>query len=52
MKEKIWTIIGGIGTLLLWIGITGADSDLWIASVGMILAGLGMCYASAKILEK
>lgn len=51
-KEKFWTMVGGIGIILLWIGACAMDGEDLILPALMILTGLGLCYGSARILEK
>lgn len=52
MKEKIWTILGGIGMILLLAGASAMDSETMAAPVIMTLAGLTLCCISARKTEK
>lgn len=52
MREKIWTIIGGIGMTLLLAGGCAMDSESLILPALMVLTGAGMLCGSAKVLEK
>lgn len=51
-REKLWTIIGGIGMMLFWFGACAADSENMVMPAMMIIAGLALCYGSAMKLEK
>lgn len=51
-EERKWTIVGGFGMLLFWIGACAADSQNLVLPALLIFAGLGLCWASAMRLEK
>lgn len=51
MKEKIWTVIGGIGMIMLLAGASAMDSETVSLPVLMVVFGLGLLVASARNLE-
>lgn len=51
MKEKIWTILGGIGMITLLAGASAMDSENMAIPVVMVIIGLVLFTASARVLE-
>ena len=51
MKEKIWTMIGGIGMISLLAGASEMDSEILLIPVAMVVTGLVLCVMSARKLE-
>lgn len=52
MKNDIkWTLIGGIGMILLLAGASAMDSECLAAPIIMILVGLALCALSARVME-
>lgn len=51
MKEKLWTVIGGIGMITLLAGASAMDSEAILLPVLMVVVGLGLCVAAARNLE-
>jgi len=51
MKEKLWTVIGGIGMITLLAGASAMDSEVILLPVLMVVVGLGLCVAAARNLE-
>ena len=51
MKEKIWTILGGIGMITLLAGASAMDSENMASPVVMVITGLVLFTASARVLE-
>ena len=51
MREKIWTMVGGLGIIMLFVGAASMDSERILIQVIMIAAGLALCVLSARVLE-
>ena len=51
MKEKLWTVIGGIGMIILFAGASAMDSETMSLPVLMVFVGLGLSVAAARNLE-
>lgn len=51
MKEKIWTMLGGLGIVLLFTGAAAMDSERILVTALMVAAGLTLCTLSARVLE-
>ena len=51
MKERLLTIMGGLGIVMLFGGAAAMDSERILLQVIMIAAGLALCFLSARELE-
>lgn len=52
MKEKVWTVIGGMGMTILLAGACAMDSECLTVPTVMILGGILLCRLSARILYR
>lgn len=50
MKEKIWTIIGGVGFFLILAGGCAMDSEGLAIPVTMVAAGLILALLSSRVI--
>lgn len=48
MREKIWTVIGGIGWILLLGAASAMDSEQMMIPICMAAVGIALCCISAK----
>lgn len=52
MKNDIkWTIMGGVGMILLLAGASAMDSECLVIPIVMVTVGLALCVLSARVLE-
>ena len=52
MKEKFWTIMGGTGMIMLYVGVSAMDSECMIIPAAITIGGLLLCSASARVLYR
>lgn len=50
MKKKVWTVLGGIGFLLMLAGASAMDSESMIIPATMAIGGVLLCNISARVL--
>lgn len=50
MKEKIWTIIGGVGFFMILAGGCALDSECMTMPVMMVAAGLILAFLSSRVI--